>query len=406
MIEGGGEWGRSELTHWRDALAGLPDEITVAADHVRPPVLGQRGEVLNFTVPARCRAALVRLAEQTGSTEFMVYQAVVAVLLHKLGGGGDIAIGSPVASRVDPATENLIGLFANMVVLRNDLSDDPTLRTAVVRSRDTVLDAFAHQELPIERLVEALNPPRRRSRNPLFQTMINFRGEDWALIPRDLDGTGETTVVALPMDLKVSFLDLNLGLYVTPAGELDVWVIANADLYEPATAERIADALNSAFEAFATTPDCLVSDLELLPVAALAKLAASPHPGFSDPAPVFAYGSAKTRQSLIALLEELLEISGVEPEDNFFALGGDSIVSVKWSARANEQGLALTPQLVFEHMTIAELAAAVDAAAEPLEREQGWVPRQEYTPMSSAGLSADALAELSASWQGQACGPS
>ena len=90
------------------------------------------------------------------------------------------------------------------------------------------------------------------------------------------------------MDLKVSFLDLNLGLYVTPAGELDVWVIANADLYEPATAERIADALNSAFEAFATTPDCLVSDLELLPVAALAKLAASPHPGFSDPAPVFA----------------------------------------------------------------------------------------------------------------------
>ena len=99
----------------------------------------------------------------------MVYQAALAVLLHKLGGGTDIAIGSPVASRVEPATANLIGLFANVVALRNDLSGDPNLRSMVVRSRDVVLDGFAHQELPIERLVEALNPRRSRSWNPLFQ---------------------------------------------------------------------------------------------------------------------------------------------------------------------------------------------------------------------------------------------
>ena len=144
---------------------------------------------MTFTVSATRRGALTQLAEQTGATEFMVYQAVLAVMLHKLGGGTDIPVGSPVASRIDSTTHHLIGLFANMVVLRNDLSGDPSLRTVIARSRDAVLDAFAHQELPIERLVEAINPPRSRSRNPLFQNMIHFRGEDWALIPRDLTAT-------------------------------------------------------------------------------------------------------------------------------------------------------------------------------------------------------------------------
>ena len=163
-------------------------------------------------VSAARRAVLTQLAEQSGATEFMVYRAVLAVLLHKLGGGTDIPIGGPVVSRVDPATENLIGLFANMVVLRNDLTGDPSLRTLVARSRDVVLDAFARQELPIERLVEALNPPRSRSRNPLFQSMIHFRGEDWALVARDLTGagdTGETKVVPVPIDFEISLLDLD-----------------------------------------------------------------------------------------------------------------------------------------------------------------------------------------------------
>ena len=104
---------------------------------------------------------------------------------------------------------------------------------------------------------------------------------------------------------------------------------------------------------------------------------------------------------LIALLEELLDITGVDPEDNFFALGGDSIISIKWSAQANERGLALTPPMVFEHMTIAELAAAVDAAADAPAAEADSAPAQEYAPMSASGLSADALAQLSASWQDQ-----
>jgi mycobactin peptide synthetase MbtE len=393
------EWGQAELAYWRDALAGLPDEISVAHDYVRPPVLGKRGEVVSFTVSSSGRATLIQLGEQNGATEFMVYQAAFAVVLHKLGGGSDIAIGSPVASRVDPGTADLIGLFANVVVLRNDLSDDPTLRGTVTRSRDAVLDAVAHQELPIARLVEALNPPRSRSRNPLFQNMIHFRGADGALVPRNLAETGDTTVAPLPMHFDISLLDLDLGLNVTPDGGLDVRVVANADLYEPATVALIADALSVALDAFVTTPDCPVSALELLPAAALEQLLAAPTPKVVEPLGPVPRGSVETERVLIGLLEELLEITGIDPDDNFFAVGGDSIISIKWSALAAARGLAMTPPMVFEYMTIAELAAAVDAAADQPAAEADLAPAQEYIPMSASGLSADALADLTAAWQ-------
>jgi mycobactin peptide synthetase MbtE len=356
---------------------------------------------VSFTVSAGRRAALKRLAEQSGATEFMVYQAALAVLLHKLGGGTDIAIGSPVASRVEPATANLIGLFANVVALRNDLAGNPNLRSMVVRSRDVVLDGFAHQELPIECLVEALNPRRSRSWNPLFQTLIHFHGEDWALIPRDLTGTGETSVVPLQVDFDVALLDLDIGMNVTSDGGLDVRVVANADLYEPQTVALIADALDAALDAFATTPECPVSTLELLPADATAKLLAPSTPKIVEPSQPLSRGSAETERILIALLEQLLEVTGVDPDDNFFALGGDSIISIKWSAQANSRGLAMNPPMVFEHMTIAELAAAIDAAKDQSAAKADSVPEQEYTPMSASGLSADALAELTASWHGQ-----
>ncbi|KAA1249897.1 non-ribosomal peptide synthetase, partial [Mycobacterium simiae] len=339
-----------------------------------------------------------------GATEFMVYQAALAILLHKLGGGTDIALGSPVASRLESATANLFGLFANVVVLRNDLSGDPTLRTALTRGRDTVLDAFAHQELPIERLVEALNPPRRRSRNPLYQHMIHFRGEDWALASRKLTDTGETTIIPLPIDFEVSLLDLDVGINVTPRHELDVRLVANADLYQPATVALIAAALNTTLDAFATTPDLPVSAVQLLPTADLARLLAPPTSAAVASSEPAAGGSVETERVLIALLEQLLDITGVDRDDNFFALGGDSIVAVRWSAQATAQSLAFTPAMVFEHMTIAELAAAVDAAAEP--RSGATDLAQDYTPMSASGLDPDVLATLAASWLNESRGQS
>jgi len=192
-----------------------------------------------------------------------------------------------------------------------------------------------------------------------------------------------------------------VGVNVTPDGELDVRIVANADLYEPQTAALIADALNAALDAFAATPDAAVSTVELLPAADMDGLLAPPTPKAGAPSQPIAEASAETLRFLITQLEELLEITGIGAEDNFFALGGDSIISIKWSAQANAQGLAMTPPMVFEHLTIAELAAAVEAATDQPAAQPDSEPEQQYTPMSASGLSADALAELTASWQRQ-----
>lgn len=388
-----------QIDYWRAALAGVPEEIAVAHDRQRPPVLGKRGEVVSFSLPAAVRSGLESLAIRSGATEFMVCQAAVATLLHTLGGGTDITLGTPVAARTDPATTTLIGLFANMVVLRNDLSNAPTLRDTVIRARNVVLDANAHQELPIERLVEALNPRRSRSRNPLFQSMIHFRGADWAPTTLPFATSGESTVTVLPADFDVSFLDLNLSLNVTADGGMDVRVVVNADLYDPATAALIADALAATLRAFAETPDLPVADLRVLPAADLERLLATPAPVAASTVASGAAADSDTERALIALIEELLDTEDVTGEDNFFAIGGDSVISIQWSARAAELGLALTPQLVFECATITELAAAVDAAAGESHTEE---PEQvSHAPMSASGLEADALSALTAAWSAQ-----
>ncbi len=144
-----------------------------------------------------------------------------------------------------------------------------------------------------------------------------------------------------------------------------------------------------------------MSSLELLAAADLEVLLAPPTPTDAQPSRPVTGGSIETEQALIALLEELLDITGVDREDNFFAVGGDSIVSVQLAARATAEGLALTPAMVFEHMTIAELAAAVDAAADQPAANSDSAPAQHSAPMSASGLDADALAQLSASWLDQ-----
>ncbi|QCH23577.1 non-ribosomal peptide synthetase [Mycobacteroides salmoniphilum] len=400
----GSEFGETEMAHWREHLAGVPDQISVAHDRARPQILGKQSEMHEFVMSAERRAALVKLAERSAVTEFMVYQAALAVVLHRLGGGNDIVMGSPIACRTHPAASNLVGLFANMVALRNDFSDDPTLRTVLSRSRETIVNAQAHQELPFERLVEAINPRRSRSWNAVFQTMISFRGADWSLLDSDLTGSGETSVHSVQMGGRVSYVDLNVGLIVNPDGGMDVSLVANADLYDAATTRQIAHAFEAICDSLATNQDQAVSAISILPDDVMERLLAPPAPPAESSGQQIPAGSPETMRALIEILEELLEITDVQADDNFFALGGDSVISIQWSARAVERGLALTPQMVFEHMTISELAGAVDwVTANPPDEVEARPEEAEVdsAPMSASGLDADALASLAASWQAQ-----
>ncbi|WP_336621622.1 condensation domain-containing protein, partial [Streptomyces sp. DH37] len=138
----------AQLAHWRQTLAGLPEELTLPVDRARPPVASYRGGLVTTELGPRLHRDLTALARSTRSSLFMVLQAGVAGLLSRLGAGTDIPLGTAIAGRTDTALDDLVGFFVNTLVLRTDTSGDPGLRDLVERARTTDLAAYAHQDLP------------------------------------------------------------------------------------------------------------------------------------------------------------------------------------------------------------------------------------------------------------------
>ncbi|MBF9133811.1 amino acid adenylation domain-containing protein, partial [Plantactinospora sp. S1510] len=192
-----------QLDYWRTALRGAPEELVLPTDRARSGQPDPSGAELSVELPAEVGAALRRLARSTGTSLFMVVHALVAALLHRLGAGTDIPLGAPIAGRGDAALDDLVGFFVNTLVLRADLSGDPTFTELLARVRETDLAAFSHQEVPFEAVVEAVNPARSASRNPLFQVMVvhRNRADDWS-------GLAGLTVVDEPVETPAAKFDL------------------------------------------------------------------------------------------------------------------------------------------------------------------------------------------------------
>ncbi|MCP2167076.1 non-ribosomal peptide synthetase [Goodfellowiella coeruleoviolacea] len=238
----------AQVEYWRDTLAGLPARLELPTDRPRPPVASSGGGTVPFRLDADLHRALTGLARERRATLFMVVQAGLAALLGKLGAGTDIPLGSPVAGRTDGALDDLVGFFVNTVVLRTDLSGDPTFAELVDRVRDTDLAAHANADLPFEHLVEVLNPERSAAHHPLFQVMITFHNNPQAAV--SLPG------VAIANETRfgaVAKFDLTLSLAEDHDG-VECFFEYRTDLFDHATVVAIADRYVRLLRAVADAP--------------------------------------------------------------------------------------------------------------------------------------------------------
>jgi hypothetical protein len=166
---------KKQLSYWKEQLKGAPQSLELPTDRPRPAAQTYRGARQSLLLPKTLTEALKALSRQDGATLFMTMLAAFQTLLYRYTGQEDIIVGSPSAGRTRGETTGLIGFFVNTIVLRADLSGDPTFTELIARVRDVAMSAYEHQDIPFEKLVEELHPERDRSRNPLFQVMLGFQ---------------------------------------------------------------------------------------------------------------------------------------------------------------------------------------------------------------------------------------
>ncbi|MFJ9041077.1 amino acid adenylation domain-containing protein [Streptomyces sp. NPDC102406] len=275
-----------QLAFWQEALQGSPNLLELPLDRPRPAVPSHRGDAVPFELPATAHSALVRLARAVGCTPFMVLQAALAVTLHAHGAGTDIPLGTAVAGRTDEALDDLVGFFVNTVVLRTDLSGDPSFRALLDRVKEFDIAAFSRGDLPFERLVEEINPERSGDHHPLFQTMLVLQTQERVAL--DLPGVrvhdrSQHTGIS-KFDLTFSLVESaapgesagsadSAGEAITePAGRASAGVPAGiggyleyaTDLFDAATARALCDRFVHVLTQAVADPDRAVGDLDPL----------------------------------------------------------------------------------------------------------------------------------------------
>ncbi|NNH70511.1 non-ribosomal peptide synthetase [Nocardia uniformis] len=259
-----GSLAAEQIAYWRTALADLPDQLELPRDRPRPAVQSYAGSQVDLRIDAPTHAALVDIARAQGATLFMVVHTAFAVLLARLSGTDDIAIGTPMAGRGAAELDDLIGMFVNTLVFRTRVDADAAFTELLARQRDADIQAFAHADVPFERLVEVLNPARSTARHPLFQVGLSF--QNLAPVAMELPGL---TVTGLSTDRQLSQFDLHLIVadgydeQGAPTG-IGGFLTYATDLFDESTVREFGDRFTRVLAAVVADPRIPVGAIELL----------------------------------------------------------------------------------------------------------------------------------------------
>ncbi|GHO57487.1 amino acid adenylation domain-containing protein [Ktedonobacter robiniae] len=250
---------QQQLAYWKQQLVDAPALLELPIDHPRPPVQQTEGAQYAFTLPTRLHPSLAELCRQCDCTPFMFFLSTFLVLLQRYSGQQDLVVGTPIANRTRPEVAHLIGFFVNTLALRLDLSADPSFQTLLQQVKSVTLQAYEHQDLPFEQVVEALHPQRMLSHSPLFQVMFLFQPQ--AAAPISL---AEISTRRLPIEVHATKFDLSL-IIEEEAGTLQATLEYRTDLFEAATIERLARSYEVLVSDILAHPACPISRLEILP---------------------------------------------------------------------------------------------------------------------------------------------
>ena len=253
-----GEILENQLSYWKQQLNGAPSLLELPSDRPRPAVQTFRGAKQSLALPGVLTESLKALSRKEGVTLFMTLLAAFQTMLHRYTGQDDIVVGSPIANRNRREVEGLIGFFANTLALRTDLSGNPTFRELLGRVREVALGAYAHQDLPFEKLVEELQPERDLSRNPLFQVMFSLQQD----LISSLEFSGLSSK-PLKLERGVARFDLTLTMIEDEEG-LRAVLQHNTDLFDDASMTRMLGHWQTLLEGIVADPDKRLLELSIL----------------------------------------------------------------------------------------------------------------------------------------------
>lgn len=354
-----------QLAFWQKKLAGMPDEVVLPGARVRPAVPTRSSITVPLELDEAAYARVAELARTTDTTPFMVVQAAVAALLTKLGGGVDIPLGTAIAGRTDEALHDLVGFFVNTLVLRMDTSRNPTFIELLERTRDINVQAYANQDLPFERLVEELNPPRVPGRHPLFQVMLTFQND--ALVDYALEGV-DVTLVDVPnlgMDFDITFTLQETRNTLGKPCDISGRIEYAADLFDEGTSKRLSDGFAALFAQLVENPRLPLDAMEAPALEASRKTTVDARSTSAEGSVGRGYAAPTNAQeeALCGVFCEVFDRPRVGIHDNFFELGGHSLLAIRMVSRIRStMNVNLAMRDLFEAPTVAMLSERLTTA--------------------------------------------